>query len=105
MLKIEISQHNEDELDDATTTVNCIFACYAQVPFFLVEYHGKCTDFLNDVGQDASYRIQDGELSPVLVAEKIADIVTSQYYIPPIHLEETQSRSLLNFTDTAQYFL
>ena len=82
-----------------------IFACYAQVPFFLVEYHRKCTDFLNDVGQDASYRIQDGELSPILVAEKIADIVTSQNYIPPIHLAETQSRSMLNFTDTAQYFL
>ena len=41
-----------------------IFACYANVPFILIEYHKKCSDFLNDVGQQEEYRVYDADVSP-----------------------------------------
>ena len=51
-----------------------IFACYAQVPFFLIEYHKKCSDFLSDVGQDVNYRLYDAEITPKEVLLKINEI-------------------------------
>jgi polysaccharide pyruvyl transferase WcaK-like protein len=79
-----------------------IFACYAGIPFFLMEYHRKCTDFLDDVGQHPAYRLCDGELAPQQVALTMAAALSAQEVHRPRHLAETRARALLNFTATFQ---
>lgn len=77
-----------------------IFACYAGVPFLLNEYHRKCADFLDDVGQPAAYRLGDAQRDPVEVARLMAQILQSGESESPAQLAETQARALLNFTAT-----
>lgn len=77
-----------------------IFACYANVPFFLLEYHRKCTDFLEDIGQFDKYRIYDGQKNIYEVVEEIQNIMDNNSYTPPLYIEETKQRALLNFTAT-----
>lgn len=77
-----------------------IFACYANVPFFLLEYHRKCTDFLFDVGQHEKYRVYDGDISPIECAAVVFDILENNNYLAPLNVEETKERALLNFTAT-----
>lgn len=73
-----------------------IFACYSQVPFFLIEYHRKCTDFLNDVGQAEQYRFYDAEISPIIAAQKV-ELVLYEDYIEPTNIEKTISLAKKNF--------
>jgi polysaccharide pyruvyl transferase WcaK-like protein len=77
-----------------------IFACYAGVPFFLNEYHRKCADFLEDVGQAAAYRLYDAQRSSSEVAQLFLEQLQPAVYQPPAHLAETRARALLNFTAT-----
>ncbi len=74
-----------------------IFACYAQVPFFLIEYHEKCSDFLSDVGQDESYRVYDAQVSPSSLLQKVDEILEDSY-IKPKFINETLELSKKNFT-------
>lgn len=76
-----------------------VFACYAKVPFFLIEYHKKCTDFLEDVGQNEIYKIGDAEQPIGAVVNCVKDIL-SEKYIAPKSLIETVERSKLNFSST-----
>lgn len=77
-----------------------IFAAYSDTPFFLVEYHRKCSDFLNDIGQNNKYRIYDGDVSPDSVVSEIQSILFRNEYLKPSNLIETRKRALLNFTET-----
>lgn len=77
-----------------------IFACYSQTPFFLLEYHRKCTDFLNDVGQPQQYRLQDGEVPPEEIASEIENIIFNQQAEHPLYIAETIERARYNFTQT-----
>ncbi len=77
-----------------------IFACYAQTPFFLLEYHRKCTDFLNDVGQPQSYRLHDAEVNPEEIAVEIENIIFEKSVKNPLYIAETTERARLNFTQT-----
>lgn len=76
-----------------------IFACYAQVPFMLLEYHEKCADFLNDVGQDEKYRLFDAEVAPRKVLAIIEEILSGNYQ-PPSNIAHTIALSEKNFTET-----
>lgn len=75
-----------------------IFACYAQVPFMLVEYHRKCNDFLNDIGYEKSARIFDGERKVTEVVFDIENFLNGKY-IAPTHVNSTIERAKLNFTE------
>ncbi|MFN3528737.1 MAG: polysaccharide pyruvyl transferase family protein [Bacteroidia bacterium] len=77
-----------------------IFACYAGVPFFLMEYHRKCSDFLDDVGQHPDYRLADGDVPVQAAAQTLAAALNAQQVHRPQYLEETRARALLNFTAT-----
>lgn len=79
-----------------------IFACYAAVPFMLFEYHKKCADFLQDVGQAEKYRLYDAE-TPMDQTLKTINDIRNGYFIAPSRIEETTERSLLNFTQTIPY--
>lgn len=76
-----------------------IFACYAQVPFMLLEYHKKCSDFLNDVGQNNKYRLFDADVAIDEIFPTIEEILTGKYQAP-LHLDETITLSQKNFTHT-----
>ena len=76
-----------------------IFACFSNVPFFLIEYHRKCADFLNDVGQFSDYIIGDGVANPMDIGNTILDVVNNKdIYIAPKFKNEMIEKSRLNFT-------
>ena len=77
-----------------------IFACFADVPFFLIEYHRKCSDFLNDVGHQSAYRLLDGERNVKEVWSEIRKILFDKKYIYPLNKSASEDRALLNFTET-----
>lgn len=76
-----------------------IFACYAKVPFMLLEYHKKCSDFLDDVGQYEKYRLYDAEADLNTVVPIIEEILNDSYQSPK-YLDETVALSKRNFTHT-----
>lgn len=77
-----------------------IFACYSNTPFFLLEYHRKCTDFLNDVGQPERYRVFDGDADLAAIVTEIEKIVFNNEITVPQYIQETTERARLNFTAT-----
>jgi polysaccharide pyruvyl transferase WcaK-like protein len=77
-----------------------IFACYSNTPFFLLEYHRKCTDFLNDVGQPEKYRVFDGDAEVESIVAEIEKIVFNKEITAPQYIRETTERARLNFTAT-----
>jgi polysaccharide pyruvyl transferase WcaK-like protein len=79
-----------------------ILACYAKVPFFLVEYHQKCTDFLNDVGQCETYRLGDAEAHIGEVIESISKILLDENYIKPSNRDLTILKATENFTSVLE---
>ncbi|MFA7444679.1 MAG: polysaccharide pyruvyl transferase family protein, partial [Flavobacteriaceae bacterium] len=74
-----------------------IFSCYADVPFMLVEYHRKCTDFLNDIGYDNNIRVHDGLKAPKETGLAIENILNGQYKAPA-NIDDTIIRAKRNFT-------
>lgn len=75
-----------------------VFACYANVPFMLVEYHRKCSDFLEDVGYNEDLRVFDAEISVEKAANNILSILEGNYK-PPHNIKNTIERARLNFTE------
>lgn len=73
-----------------------IFACFADTPFMMVEYHKKCTDFLDDVGQPNSYRINDAYFDHDYVLQSIGNILEKEQEIP-IHKDMVIRKAELNF--------
>lgn len=76
-----------------------IFACFAKVPFMLVEYHRKCTDFLNDMGVANEYKLNDADFESKQIADTINGILFERNYQEPLNLSEMQRRAYRNFTD------
>ncbi|PZD79111.1 polysaccharide pyruvyl transferase family protein [Mesonia sp. K7] len=74
-----------------------IFACFAQVPFLLIEYHKKCTDFLKDVGQSKDYFLGDAELSPKKVFT-IVEGILNEGYSSPKNIGQSIDLARSNFT-------
>lgn len=77
-----------------------IFACFSHVPFFLLEYHRKCTDFLDDIGQCDRYRLNNADAEVTFVAQEIENILFNKVSIAPSNLEISIDKALLNFTET-----
>lgn len=76
-----------------------IFACYAGTPFILIEYHQKCTDFLNDIGQNDAYRVYDAQVSPTEILPTVLEVLGGVHN-PPENIANTMELALLNFTQT-----
>ena len=91
---------NECDFIISTRLHASIFACYGGTPFILLEYHRKCTDFLNDVGHNQIYRVNDGDVSITSVCSAIDNILGNGKYQEPKFIKETRARALLNFTET-----
>jgi polysaccharide pyruvyl transferase WcaK-like protein len=75
-----------------------IFSFFNQVPFILVEYHQKCTDFLDDIGWPTEWRIGDFEESPDRTAKVLADMLTGTNNFP-IDTKPFIQKAERNFTE------
>ena len=82
----------------STRLHGAIFACFAQTPFMLVEYHKKCSDFLEDVGYNENLRVFDMELDIEKTSNQILTIMNKPAsYQVPLFIEEMKKKALLNF--------
>jgi len=75
-----------------------IFSFAARVPFLLVEYHRKCTDFLDDIGWPGKWRIGDFQVSADEAAEILTHMVTLREKSSVLDLEPFVAKAERNFT-------
>lgn len=93
------SRISECDLVISTRLHACIFACYADVPFFLMEYHQKCVDFLKDVGHHDQYKLFAGERPVGEITGEIRKILFDGAYTPPSNIRQTIALSENNFLE------
>jgi polysaccharide pyruvyl transferase WcaK-like protein len=74
-----------------------ITAYVCGVPFSLIEYHVKCTDFLDDIGQPAALRIGAGLDDPTEV-DKVLDRLFRAPAQPALSRETYIAEAALNYT-------
>lgn len=76
-----------------------IFACFANTPFILNEYHRKCTDFLSNIAYDDQYRVFNSMYDVKHKASQILGIIyDTETYQVPSKVEEMKKKARLNFT-------
>lgn len=73
-----------------------IVAYLSDIPFILVEYHQKCTDFLEDIGQDENYRLTGDINDSAIVCHKIEQLLAPTLY-PKMRPGEYRKRALQHF--------
>lgn len=75
-----------------------IFACFLEIPFMLVEYHLKCSDFLEDIGYCMDYRLYDANVDLQIVIDNIIAILEDQsLYRMPSRTAEMKKLAYKNF--------
>ncbi len=74
-----------------------IFASFSDTPFMLVEYHKKCTDFLDDVGQDDKYRLNDARFDQESIVQTILNAISYNQSSYPKRIQEVIDKAVLNF--------
>jgi polysaccharide pyruvyl transferase WcaK-like protein len=75
---------------------SAIFAYTAEIPFILVEYHRKCTDFLTEIGYQDTFRIPAEMKEPEEAADLIRQLINAKncHSLP---VKDAQDLALLNF--------
>jgi polysaccharide pyruvyl transferase WcaK-like protein len=79
-----------------------IFAFAADVPFLMVEYHRKCSDFLEEIKWPLNWRINDLDVASDFVANIILDMITKKQPFPItianyVKKAECNFRSVIDF--------
>jgi polysaccharide pyruvyl transferase WcaK-like protein len=81
----------------STRLHGAITAYLNETPFTLIEYHSKCTDFLDDIGQASKARIKLNEYTAHDYYETIKALLSN--YTPPTLDPKTYSKeSITNFS-------
>lgn len=75
-----------------------LFSYTADIPFLQVEYHPKCSDFLDDIGYPASLRLRDMEISPRETAAHILELVDKPHIPFSVGRDTTLRKAQYNFT-------
>ncbi|SDM17333.1 polysaccharide pyruvyl transferase family protein [Pedobacter antarcticus] len=108
--KYEIIEYNEvtratwHDINSCDTVIAtrlhaAIFACFGQTPFMLVEYHKKCSDFLEDIGQNDDARIYDAEFDIEEKTDIILGWISNRNLFPKLSLlSEKVEQAKLNFS-------
>ncbi len=78
-----------------------IFACFADVPFIMVEYHRKCTDFLNDVAYPQQYRVGDMTVDMPGAVRVLSELLETKPSLK-LNLEALTRKAELSFTQIKQ---
>lgn len=76
-----------------------IFSASLNIPSLLVEYHPKCTAYLNDIGLDNNWRIGDMNLQANEIKDKILTLSKSNQIDFYPRRDKLQSLSLNNFKE------
>lgn len=85
-----VSEYTEDTIKTIEKISTCnvmfstrlhgaIFAASLNIPSILVEYHKKCTDYLDDIGILEEWRIGDMKGDPSLIVKKLYNLINYQY--------------------------
>ncbi len=74
-----------------------ITAYLCGVPLVQIEYHDKCTDLMDDIGQHASLRIGGGHTDPAAI-EQVLDRLYRNPPPPALPRETYMAEAALNFT-------
>lgn len=82
----------------STRLHGAIFAASAEVPFMLVEYHQKCSDYLDDIAIESKYRIGDCAVSVNEIAFGLNCLLDNNMGYDMLILNKIRSSSILNFT-------
>jgi polysaccharide pyruvyl transferase WcaK-like protein len=89
----------------STRLHGAIFACYANIPFLLFEYHRKCKDFLDTIGYINDYRVYDADFDITCKAQLISSFMEFNYLFKlPIYYHDSINKAYRNFTATRMYF-
>lgn len=80
-----------------------VFACFSRTPYLQVEYHPKCSDFLEDINYPKDFRIGDMNLSEEEVCSRLVQLL--ELKTPLIdNIERLQEKASLNFTKFSNQF-
>lgn len=76
-----------------------IFSASLNKPSLLVEYHSKCTDYLDDIGIKEEWRIGDMEINPKIIKNKLLLIINTKQdeFYPKRNV--LQELAIKNFTE------
>lgn len=74
-----------------------IAAYLNEIPFVLVEYHKKCTDFLDDIGQNQSLRIAGTQTDSQTIFTAINELLLAPQQ-PEMSVEKYSNRALKHFS-------
>ncbi|APA93624.1 polysaccharide pyruvyl transferase family protein [Myroides sp. ZB35] len=76
-----------------------IFACFANTPFMLNEYHRKCSDFLMDIGYNDRFRLYNSEYDVAEKANQILSVLAEpKEYSFPLYVDVMKELAQDNFT-------
>jgi polysaccharide pyruvyl transferase WcaK-like protein len=75
-----------------------IFAYSLNIPFLSVEYHKKCSEFLNYIKYEKEFRIGDNDLGEEEICKKLEELLGKKE-IYKLKLEQAKELALLNFTE------
>lgn len=108
--KVEIEEYNHST-EQVWNQISCcdfvittrlhagIFACFSDTPFMMIEYHKKCTDFLNDVNQHNDYRLNDADFDQDNIVDSIINTLNQSNIILPSLKIKMKEKALLNFKE------
>lgn len=103
--KVENNWDNIKKMDVilCTRLHSAIFSCFSKTPFFIFEYHQKCSDFADDLGVNKSNRINLEMNDPKHYINTILDVIFHNKYSPPTNVTSVQEKAILNFTATKSF--
>ena len=64
----------------------------------MVEYHKKCSDFLDDLGWPSQWRIGDFEVSSDRASEMLTELLSARQYYSHTNIDSLTNKAELNFT-------
>ena len=76
-----------------------IYACFAEVPFLMVEYHPKCVDFLQDIRYPCHWRIGDMEVSVNELGSMLISVLAKQTRPVLLDMGMFRARARRNFSE------
>ena len=76
-----------------------IYACFAEVPFLMVEYHPKCVDFLQDIRYPCRWRIGDMEVSVNELGSMLISVLAKQTRPVLLDMGMFRARARRNFSE------
>jgi polysaccharide pyruvyl transferase WcaK-like protein len=81
---------------------SCILAYAAKIPFIMVEYHQKCSDFLDYINFPKQYRLFDECIEPTDLSHNVHEILdmgSEKFYEAILPLAQAQNLALKSFTE------